>query len=241
MAAKMTTEAKIAQLLAQAESTTHEAEAITFREHAERLMVRFGIEEATARAHGQKPQEEIVQRTVSFTGIYKTALVYLVHYISEPLGCKILISRSWDKKTESAYVIGFDSDVARVEQLARSLEHQVLSAVKQWWKSAPERSYLTGMEAFKSRRSFILGFGQECKKRLAEANTEVVEEQGAGTELVLVNRKKLVDEFAAGMATRKSRGGMSGGLGGATAGRQAARNANLGQTGLGGGRGSIAG
>ncbi|MGO1920858.1 MAG: DUF2786 domain-containing protein, partial [Microbacterium sp.] len=62
----------IAKLLAKAESTTpEEAEALT--EHAERLMVKYGIEQARLDARRAKlgqAREEIVQEQMVFTGSY---------------------------------------------------------------------------------------------------------------------------------------------------------------------------
>ena len=62
----------IAKLLAKAEQTTpEEAEALT--EHAERLMVKYGIEQARIderRARLGQTQEEIVKERMLFTGAY---------------------------------------------------------------------------------------------------------------------------------------------------------------------------
>jgi len=62
----------IAKLLAKAERTTpEEAEALT--EHAERLMVKYGVEQALLderRARLGQTREEIVQERMLFTGTY---------------------------------------------------------------------------------------------------------------------------------------------------------------------------
>src|SRR5690606_33971635 len=62
----------ITKLLAKAESTTpEEAEALT--EHAERLMLKYGIEQARIdeqRARRGEAQEEIVKERMLFTGAY---------------------------------------------------------------------------------------------------------------------------------------------------------------------------
>ena len=78
----------IAKLLAKAESTTpEEAEALT--EHAERLMLKYGIEQARIdeqRFRDGGAQDEIVQEQMLFTGAYARDIRELGALIAHALG-----------------------------------------------------------------------------------------------------------------------------------------------------------
>lgn len=78
----------IAQMLSKAESTTpEEAEALTAA--AERMMIKYAIDQATIdarRALEGKASEQIVKRKIEFFGMYRQDLLSLGHSVATALG-----------------------------------------------------------------------------------------------------------------------------------------------------------
>jgi len=196
--------AKIAKLLALAESSNpHEAELA--QAQAERLMVKWGIDEAVVRAldksKGRK-KVEVVEKRVHFFGIYAHASQLMGSGMGHVYGSvRVLVGQGYAKdpakndkpsKAYMIYVIGHEDEVDRFITLIRSLEVQATNAVNAWWKGR-ERSRkengvndydpfsmstvkLTPMEAFKARRQFIISFSAAAQSRVAKMRASVLAE-----------------------------------------------------------------
>lgn len=225
----------IQQLLAKAESTTpEEAEALT--EHAERLMVKYGIEQAMLDSKkSEKDGDKIVQETIDFTGAYRLEWISLGHQVCFGLGSLRTLRSTYKNKWARLYIIGYSSDVARAKMLIESLQAQCQVAIGAWWKTN-KFEYLSApsYDQEAARRSFAKGFGLGAGKRIRDNRLQVVEEQGSGTELVLVSRDQRVQEHFDSIAKGRSR--VRGGKGSALAqgyGFQAGQNANTGEKGVG--------
>lgn len=196
----------IRQLLAKAESTTpQEAEALT--EHAERLMVKYGIEQAMLDSQkSAQDGDKIVQDTIDFTGAYRLEWIALGHQVCQGLGSLRTLKSTYKNKWARLYIIGYSDDVARAKMLIESLKAQCQVATRAWWKEHRSQ-YLTlslyDQEA--TRRSFAQGFGIGAGTRIRDNRLKVVEESGTGTELVLVGRDAKVQEHFDGMAKARSR------------------------------------
>lgn len=232
----------IAQLLAKAESTTpEEAEALT--EHAERLMVKYMIDQATVdarRAKSGKASETIVEERLDFTGTYRGEMLNMVSNVVHGLGGLRALQYTGGKgKVFSIWVIGFESDVAQALTLIASLQVQSAVAVRAWWKANKDGYVLSNSyDQEKARRSFVHGFGSGVGTRLRTSRATVVQEASAGTELVLVSRDAKVQDYLNGKATRKSRARTATGRDGAASqGYDAGKNANTGGSAVGQGRG----
>lgn len=247
----------IAQLLAKAESTTpEEAEALT--EHAERLMVKYAIDQAVIdarRAKEGKARESIVTRIIAFDGTYRDDLMMMGTAIVRALGSmRPLHSKGRQPSTNKMHpngqpvtrlhIVGFESDVDQAEALIRSLHIQGLIALKAWWTSERDnRAHQSSGDQNLARKQFIQGFGQGAGARITENRNRVIGEAGTGTELVLVDRAHAVDEWIAGnMSVRSGRSGSRRWDGSAqSAGNHAGRNANTGERSMTQGRGLPAG
>ncbi|QNL31062.1 hypothetical protein SEA_KAUALA_50 [Microbacterium phage Kauala] len=234
----------IAQLLAKAESTTpEEAEALT--EHAERLMIKYGIDQAridAKRAKAGQATEDIVQRKMTFTGTYRREMINLGAAVCRGLGSlRVLQARNPDRSV-SLYIIGYESDVQQAETLILSLQVQSAVAVRAFW-SGVSRNY-AGYASYDQksvRRSFVMGFGNGAGKRIADSRQQVIAEAGTGTELVLVGRDAKVQEFFDGMAKGKARrSNRKGSSFAASEGFAAGQQANTGERGVTQGRGITA-
>lgn len=232
----------IAQLLAKAESTTpEEAEALT--EAAEKLMIKYGIEQAVIdarRATKGGPKENIVQVAIPFTGAYRGEMINLVANVANGLGTlRVLQYTGGTGKVFTAYLLGFESDVAQAKLLIESLQVQAAVAVRTWWKG--NKGYYIGESSYnteKARRSFVHGFGTGAGARIRSSRLTVIQEASTGTDLVLVSRKGEVDAYANQLRTGKARSRTATGQDGAAGqGYRAGQNANTGNKAMTQGRG----
>lgn len=237
----------IAQLLAKAESTTpEEAEALTA--HAERLMVKYAIDQAVIdarRAREGKSHEQIIQVPIRFEGVYRNDFLEMGAAVVWALGSMRVLQSKRDTHTVM-YIVGFESDAKQAEVLVRSLQVQAIVALKAWWYVArytPQYEYMRENLKKHARRQFVRAFGQGAGARITENRATAIEEAGNGTDLVLVERGSKVDEFVDGMTLRKNRdkGHRHWDSGAQTAGNVAGRNANTGERSMTQGRGLPAG
>ena len=234
---------KIAALLAKAERTDNEHERDAFNAKAEQLMLKYGIEQAELQAAGKVKPEDIIEIRMEFGGSYGIIMPTFIHSVARALGnINVLKSKSWDGKKYYVYVIGHKSDVEAAEMLINSLQLQAMTAMKRWWKSYEYRPILSGMEAYKARRQFIASFGQGAGDRIRSERKVEEANVSAGTALVLVGKKEAVDKWMHEQHNvGKGRGGAAGSHHGGQAGRAAGRQANVGTTGIGGGRHALSG
>lgn len=232
----------IAQLLAKAEQTTpEEAEALT--EHAERLMLKYSIDQAVIderRSKSGGPAEVIVQERIEFTGAYRGEFINLASNVVFGLGTlRALQATGGTGKVFSFYLIGFKSDVEQAKVLIASLLVQSQVAVRAWWKLNKD-AYLgrSSYDQEKARRSFVHGFGTGAGARIRASRLTVIQEAVVGTELVLVSRKSKVDAHMATLSTRQSRSRNATGQDSAAGqGYRAGQNANTGGKSMTQGRG----
>lgn len=219
----------IAQLLAKAESTTpEEAEALT--EHAERLMIKYGIEQAaidSRRAKAGEASEKIVEISLDFTGAYRLEFASLGAAVCKALGSLRCLQSTYKNKWARLYVIGFESDAKQAELLIKSLQVQSMVAVRAWWKlNKQDYSWQASYDQEAARRSFVRGFGRGAAERIAANLNQAVQEATTGTELVLLDRDAKVQDYVDSIPTVRSRarGGKGSGsalVGGYHAGQQA--------------------
>ena len=190
---------RITLLLNKAENTPYPEEAQTFQEHAERLMVRYGIGHAELDAENikqGKKSENVIEEYFEVRGTYmlghRDGLAAVGHAFPA-----ITILLSSNKKMCRLYVIGFESDVQTVLTLFSSLVIQAQSAMAAWWAAEGKVFAWSMTESEKriERRQFQASFLFRVASRLRELYKEETQHSGSGTELVLVDRKEHVTEF----------------------------------------------
>jgi hypothetical protein len=197
----------IAQLLAKAESTTpEEAEALT--EHATRLMAKYMIDQATIdakRGLEGKSREEIVRVSEQMAGSYQKPMMDLWHTVGRAYG-PLKFMKSNGKNVIEFIIIGHQSDVEQFVALGKSLEIQCTVAMRAWWlENKVSYDHLTTQGRWEARAAFITGFARGAARRMAESKQRAISEAGPGTELVLTDRSTAVEEYFAGLSTRKGR------------------------------------
>lgn len=196
---------RIALLLRKAESTTpEEAEALT--EHAERLMLRHGIDMVQVQLAQGRRTEDIVKRSIFAQGVYGRAMVNLVCNVARAMGGVETIYYRSDGNRYRIDLFGYKTDTMMAETLVTSLMLQASAALKHWWRH--ERDYYYPKDRTKARRDFIVGFGQGAANRIKETRRRVVaeaESTAAGTAVALLDRNAKVKAHVEAIGFRKAR------------------------------------
>jgi hypothetical protein len=241
---------KVLKLLAKAESTTPE-EAETLVAKATDLMIRAEIDQAMLAQATGKRIDEIIEKRVTFTGVYSQAQRDLFFSIGDALGFKALQLNMGGTKKRGTW-IGFKHDIEQAEVLLTSLLIQQEREVQRFLKNQPPSEWMTGFDRFAYKRSHMIGFADGVRSRLREtrrASVDAVQKERntaadvltESTSVALVLRTKdeqVKDWYDVRYGKLKSaRGGPIAGNGSAhRAGSQAGRNADVGSTRVGGAR-----
>ena len=178
---------RVRALLAQAESTTFEAEAEAFMAKAHELMTRYAIDEAMVSARANRSEAPLTIR-VPIDDPYVDAKSLLLHHVAANSRCRAVF---YDRFALSA-VVGFSTDLAATDTLFTSLLVQAQTAMREVSATAPPGSRPRS-RAFRS--AFYVAYARRIGARLAEINAGVV--AGADTDRsilpVLAARSSAVD------------------------------------------------
>lgn len=229
----------IQALLAKAESTSFAGERDALLEKVGELVARYGIDEALLRRSGTA-QERITTKTITLRGEYRQAHGQLLNTVTLETGARGFYVRPPRGDKNLYYtVVAYPADLRRVEVLFTSLQLQAARALSTWWKEwrngARTPRQLTGMERFKVRRSFLLGFAGTVGERLRAARERAegaAEAAEPGTGLVLRGRGDELEDFLRQFNLRARSGSLQvtrlGGDAGARAGLTAELDGGLG-------------
>jgi Protein of unknown function (DUF2786) len=185
---------KVRALLAQAESTTFEAEAAAFTAKAQELMARHAIDTAVLWASSGRDESPTTIR-LPLDDPYADVKALLLHSVALHSRCRAVRHVEYGLLS----VVGFASDVATTELLFTSLLVQSQAALQAEAAKAAPGSH-TRSRSFRS--SFLFGFTRRIDQRLAEVNAAV--ERGAAVDdgsllPVLATRDSAVDAAVVGM------------------------------------------
>lgn len=190
--------ARINALLAKAASSTHDAEREAFTEKAERLMVKWGIDDAmlsqAAQADKVRRRVAIEERRYTVTG---TSGALLAELVASVAACGVgpvrtLISRG----TRDWWAVGYSDDLARVELY---VPHIVEEARRAWKAHLVSARYGDDTVRNRARIAFLSSFGWAVKQRLDELFADVTATEDGSSALVLVGRSDAVAEALRGM------------------------------------------
>lgn len=220
-------EDKIQLLLNKAAASTFPAEALAFQEHAERLMVRHGIESLTAKIHTEaKIETDGINLKGVYREIHKLSLFQMITAMPNLTG---FYTTYKDANTIKINLVGTKGDIASFQALYSSLETQCQMALKVWWEANPLRGNVQRSVVKAERKTFIFGFYTQAANRMKA----LYEEEGKGSELVLVNSKKRLDDWmnsTFSLGAPKDSKVTLGSAGARLAGTSAANKANLHQS-----------
>lgn len=223
---------KVALLLNKAENTPYPAEAQAFQEHAERLMVRYGIAKAQledTEAKKGKAHEPVIEAKFHVYGMYRIGRANGLHAVAQAFPAVSTLESS-DHNSKIVYVIGHQSDVNTVLALFGSLLAQMEVATADWWKTAPKAHLYSESMRRMERRQFQISFLHQVARRVSALYREEQAET-SGSELVFVGRKDRVSNYIAEAypSLRTSRSRMNAGSDlAASAGRAAGARADMG-------------
>lgn len=220
----------IERLLAKAESTTpEEAEALTAA--AEKMMIRYGIDQAmiAAKRASDTAPEEIVKVIMTLKGGYLTGVKTMMSYVVRAMPAVRMFTVGG--QSDKIVLVGYKSDVEQAQLLLNSLHLQAFSAMSVWWRNSAERKYLQGQERNRARKSFIISFGLGASERIREATTEATTET-PGSAIALRDRSGEVDAFLSGAVRLRKGRRIKQSTIGQHEGRMAGRSANVGTTGI---------
>lgn len=215
--------AKIRALLAKAEGTDNQHEAEAFTAKAAELISKWGLEDAIAEAAADD-RPKVTEKIITMEGSYQDDKAALLYLVGKGLGAKT-VRLSGTKATRGGvkvHVFGMPNDLTRVELLFTSLLVQAAQGLVVAQPSDPRES----IKAY--RRSWLTGFAQTIGARLDALRARDAREAGVGTDLVLFDRAKLIDQAVSEFYPRLKQLRISRTGSGAAAGRAAGSRANLG-------------
>lgn len=187
---------KVRALLAQAESTSFEAEAEVFTAKAQELMTRHAIDlamvaEADQGAVGGCNTERPETIRVPIDDPYVDMKSLMLQVVAEVSRCRAIFHPRYAFTT----VVGFAHDLSATEMLFTSLLVQAQSSLAEAGRNAPAGAR-TRSRSFKS--SFLMGYANRVGERLTEINRTVAESAERETSRsvlpALVARADVVDE-----------------------------------------------
>jgi len=213
---------RIRALLDNAESYAQQGNndaAESYRNKAISLMARHGIEEAMLSARHHR-DEVPVQRRVDLPRPYPQDKAALLNAITQALGARAI---RFTGQEPHMILVGFDSDLDRVELLYTSLLIQAFAEL-----ARTPLPHDTNRVSF--TKSWLAGFATVVGSRIedaeARARGEYAAENGVGTEIVVRDRSQRVEStyaqlFPQRRTTRRSVGSGVGYLRGRDAGQRA--------------------
>ncbi|MFC4945845.1 DUF2786 domain-containing protein [Pseudonocardia sp. GCM10023141] len=227
---------RIRKLLTKAERAATPDEASAYNAKAAELMAKHGVDAVMLAATAPNGTRDVISsRDIPLTDPYTAEKASLMHGISRAMGCRaISIVGPGRGHTYGVTVIGFESDLPRVELLYTSLLLQATKAVVQQRPPA-----WSGESVAAFRRTWLLGFSTMVSTRLAAAFRSATQAHDAGSTggpsatLVLADRRTRVDRAVEDRFTNLSKGSprrLSGS--GYVAGAEAGRRADIGNTAL---------
>ncbi|WP_053203988.1 DUF2786 domain-containing protein [Jiangella muralis] len=183
---------RIRALLNQAENaaaTEHEAQ--TFREKAFELMATYGVEQAMLGA--DKPDRATPEGRNTYVYLpWAAEGVALLGGIAHALGCRPVLLRTQPGEPKFVRVLGFASDLDRVEVLYNSLLVQMHAGLLS--ATVPD-----GANGRAWRRSWLIGFVAEVSDRLTDAEDRArqaaTDNGGRRAEIILADRGTRVLEL----------------------------------------------
>jgi len=177
---------KIQKLLNQAEHpNTSAAEAETFFAAAQKLMIKYAVDEAAVReARGERREPVVAERWVYATrGWHLGSKNTLLGVVSQAMGVRCVLHPATGKAANyraKCTLVGFASDIEFVKVLYSSIMLQMLGSLKR-----------DGIRGYGAETGWLAGFAVAIMRKLEAGREEVKADNSMA--LVLFDRKKEVD------------------------------------------------
>ena len=185
----------IRKLLTKAERAATPDEADAYNTKAAQLMAKHGVDNAMLAAAGANTRDVISRRYITMSDPYSTEKAILVSNIAYEMSCRSVCHTGPGRgQTSAVTVMGFESDLARVDLAYTSL---LLQATRGVLAQRPPSWSNESTAAF--RRTWLDGFTTEVTRRLALADRIATQQhdtttKGPSAALVLADRRGLVEQ-----------------------------------------------
>lgn len=234
----------IRKLMDKAEdSAATQAERDAIIERVSYLMAKYSLDEAILNSQAAEP-EAVVNIRVKIMNPYVNQRMHLLDHIGRVFGCRSIHLEEYKdgKRVEILRMFGYTNDVQRSYMLFGSLLIQMFAAMATAQNEKP-----SGQHGRTFNSSFVTSYVDTVIQRVKAAYKKAKEDvkntsTGNGMELVLVNRSAVVSNAFKAEYPYTRMGGYnpsSRSSAGSSAGRSAGHQANIGQTGVAGGRMAI--
>lgn len=181
---------RVRALLAKAESTDHESEAMTYTAKAQELMTKYAIEQAMLDAVGPAASSPGMIR-IPIDSPYTDAKALLLQTVAEHTRCRAV----YLPRVDMSSVIGYSADLEAVELLFTSLLVQAQRGMAEAGAAAPPGARARS-QTF--RAAFLQGFTGRIGERLLEVRRVAYADADAETFLpVLRSRDARIEELVA--------------------------------------------
>lgn len=182
---------KKAESLVQMGDENSQREADACNEKASELINKHGIDQALLAAKGEI-QDAITSKRIPLSDPYVMDKKTLFNQIVMSLGGQVVFLKRKRPGTQQSYsytahVFAYEGDLERIEFLFEMLQPQMLLGA-----AAAQTPYWENARSF--RKSWMYGFAIAISERLQRTQNEAVAEAGAGTDLVLFDRNKAVEQ-----------------------------------------------
>ncbi|WP_139283176.1 DUF2786 domain-containing protein [Raineyella antarctica] len=175
---------RVRQMLAQAESTSFEAEADSFTAAAQRLMARYSIDQAMLAATGQVgPATGPTGRRIWVARPYVKEKVVLLNEVADANRARAV----WAKELDMVSLLGHEPDLDAVETLYTSL---LVQATRAMYAEGKQVASWGGSGTRGFRQSFLAAYALRIGERLRAASVE--ETQAAAAEATRQGGRALV-------------------------------------------------
>ncbi len=164
---------KIRNLLAKAESSTFEAEAMAYTAKAQELITRHAIDAALLHEDAQSPSTPVETR-VAIDPPYAEVKSFLLQTIAQAGRCQAVLMTAVLMST----VVGYPGDVEAVEMLFTSLLVQAQRALNEAAAAAPSGAR-TRSQSYRS--AFLQAYAHRIGERLRETIRQTVDEMSEET------------------------------------------------------------
>jgi hypothetical protein len=175
---------KILRLLAKAEATPFEPEALAFAAKAQELITQYAIDVASLDAEEAR---RVGHSELLIEDPYASARFALLSAVALPSRCQAV----WSRYDGLAHLFGTDHDRSHVELLYTSLLLQATNAMTARGSVVDAN----GRNRTRSyRQAFLVGYAGEVGRRLHTASEAVVADAAPGVHPVLATSEREVDE-----------------------------------------------
>lgn len=217
---------RVRKLLAKAEDPSiSPVEAEAYNAKAAELIARYGIERARLEETDPQRRATVADKIIRLQRPYVINKSMLLTVVGNAMRCKVITLRN-----DSAHVVGYESDIERVEIIFSSLLVQQSMGL-----SLAQMTERRGEDPRTFAKSYFAGFAVAVERRLRAAEKQAESEATTGTDLALVNRnavvfQKMTELYPRTRATASRPVRMNGGY---TRGHSDGSRANLGVNSLG--------